>query len=251
MTSETNSISLEQSNLSQEARQRNWKYLRSKRSRETPLTTLKERLRDSKLVTKGKSLLPSWLQNRQGYDRDESFIPCPKITFLIDRPPTLLCQICRDARFRLRSSADDGTVNDTTFSILPCGHIAGAQCLETWCNAYGTCPFCRLELCYPGCGHRVRPRHITHESIHLLPRTLPDGGTIPELCSKCLREHLVIEAGERFATAAHKFRETRRRVQRTGDPGDEQELLGIKGEIETVLRDQVHLRYLSSMLSEW
>ena len=245
------SHSREHTNLPCQDRQRNWRYLRSKRSVDTPLVTLKERLRDSKFAAKGRSLLPSWLQPRHSYDRDESFIPCPKVTFLIDRPPPLVCQICRETRFRLRSPADDGTVNDTTFSIFPCGHVAGTQGLETWCYAYGTCPFCRLELRYPGCGHRIPPRHITHESIHVLPRTLPDGGVIPELCTECLKTNLVAEAEDRFATAAHKFREVRRRVQRTGDPGDEQQLLRMKEEIETVMRDQVHLRYLSSLLSAW
>lgn len=225
---------------------RKGKYLRTKRSGGAPLTTLKERLLDSKIITKGRSLLPSWLQ-QQCYDSNESFLPCPKVTFLIDRPPALLCQICRDAQFELRSTA----VDETTFSILPCGHVAGSQCLDTWCFAYDTCPFCRLELRYPGCGHRIPPRRITHESIHLLPRTVPDGGEIPALCSECLREQLIVEAEERFVFAAQEFRVVRRRVQWTGDRHDERDLLRAKGEVETMLRDEFHLRYLSSMLNSW
>ncbi|KFH47146.1 putative RING finger protein-like protein [Hapsidospora chrysogenum ATCC 11550] len=228
-------------------------YLRSRRTADKPLTTLRERLRDCKLITKGKSILPPWLQTQPRQDSAQYFIPCPKITFIIDDPPPpkLTCQICRDTSFELRSVPLGIDVDDATFSLLPCGHVAGSRCLEKWCSAYGACPFCRMELHYPGCRHPVPPRPITDETIHVLPRTLPDGGALPSLCRECHWSWLAVDAERSLAARTQRFRTARERADRTGSAADEQRLLDLKDEVETGVRDELHYPYLSRLLDSW
>lgn len=94
----------------------------------------------------------SWFQTHRIYNPQESFFPFPKITFLIDRPPKLECQICRQAYCKIKS--DTELVDDTTFSMMPCGHVACSRCLDKWLRRHDSCPFCRSCLKYPGCGQR-------------------------------------------------------------------------------------------------
>jgi len=149
---------------------------------------------------RGEELHPvraGWLTREALYQPSESFIPCPKITFIIYKPRNLLCQICHESRLEPRT--DRVRPTDRTPSILPCGHVAGLRCLSRWFShllADGKspcCPFCRVNLEYPECGHPVPERPVTRENIYLLPPTLQDGGVLPKRCWDCSKPGLRLE----------------------------------------------------------
>lgn len=234
------------------------KYLRTRRSQRPPDPIQRQQTSTSTSATqearswvksKISPLFSSWSEPQQRYNADESYFPLPKITFLIDKPRDLLCQICREATCEIKPDSD--SFGDSTFSIFPCGHAAGSQCLRSWLRTHDTCPFCRLSLRYPGCGHRIPARPMTKESLHLLPRTLPDGGCIPSECARCQKEALVIDANKTFEVAVHEFCEARRRFNRSGGVKDEETMLAKREVFENVLREEVYLRHLSTWLTSW
>ncbi|KAH6996441.1 hypothetical protein BKA56DRAFT_571465 [Ilyonectria sp. MPI-CAGE-AT-0026] len=194
-------------------------------------------------------LLSSWFQPHRKYNLDECFFPFPKITFLIDKPTKLRCQICREVECEMKP--ETLTVDDSTLSILPCGHGAGSECLKRWLQVNNSCPFCRLSMTYPGCGHVIPLRPVTTEGIHLLPRTLPDQGHIPLLCAGCLRDSLAAQAELRFGQAACAFQDARQRLHEGGGVEDEEALLMRREEFETILRDEVYMRQLTTWLTSW
>lgn len=119
-----------------------------------------------------------------------SFFPYPKSSFLLECHSNLVCEICHESKLRFRS--DRYKVCDETPALLPCGHIAGFTCLSSWIQAQVEadptnvcCPTCRMPILYEKCGHAVSPRPIVSNSIQKLPRTIPGGGTIPDLCMSC------------------------------------------------------------------
>lgn len=224
-------------------------YLRSKRHGDAPLTTLREQLRNSRLFSKARSHLPGWLQPFQKYNVNECFVPCPKVTFLVDKPRPVLCQICRESHFRLRGGTT--RLADETFAILPCGHVAGSVCLAQWCEQHHECPFCRFKLKYPGCRHHIEPILLTSTGIHLLPRTLPDNGKIPQQCEECVKQGLLKSAQESFAAAVSDFEIKRRRAHFTGKEDDERELVSAKEKMEGVVRTEVYQTHLLHWLNNW
>lgn len=191
----------------------------------------------------------SWFQPHRRYDPKESFFPFPKVTFLIDEPIEVKCQICHQANCQIKPDAEP--LDESTFSLMPCGHAACLQCLEGWFENQGTCPFCRVDLIYPGCGHRVPVRPLTREGLHLLPRTLPDQGRISNLCARCLKARLLTRAEEKLEQAMEGFRAARLRLHYTKAPTDETIMLNMRDEFETVLRDEVYLKRLSTWLTSW
>ena len=235
------------------------KYLRTKRSEQAPTPmaipplekqqTFKSYDAGSWLRSKVLPLFSTWFEPHRRYNPDESFFPFPKITFLIDRPAELLCQICREAKCEIESERDH--LGDSTFSILPCGHAAGSRCLQTWLRTHSTCPFCRFNLRYPGCGHKIPARPLTKESVHILPRTLSDRGNIPHLCARCLKKSLLIQAEARFEVAAHEFQQARRRFHHTGSEREEEIMMARREDFETVMQDEVYIRHLSTWLTSW
>lgn len=128
-----------------------------------------------------------WIKPDGRYDDNESFIPLPKLTFLVDRPDNLTCRLCLVSE--LRVSMEDLEVTDRTPAIMPCGHIAGALCLheaiESMDLGHWACPFCRYPLTYVQCEHRLPEKVLTAETIRSVPATLPNGGVVPELCPEC------------------------------------------------------------------
>ncbi|KAI2781160.1 hypothetical protein F4815DRAFT_444707 [Daldinia loculata] len=122
-------------------------------------------------------------KGRISFAEGESYFPDPMVTFLVDRPEDLLCQICQTVTLSIGSMAH--TPNDDTPAILPCGHLACHNCLRAWVDANRSCPFCRKEMKYSGCGHTLKPALIAHDTITTLPKTLPRGGKIAENCREC------------------------------------------------------------------
>ncbi|KAI0100889.1 hypothetical protein GGR51DRAFT_341570 [Nemania sp. FL0031] len=144
----------------------------------------------------------------------ECFIPSPKITFLIDKPDNLVCQICRQARLKLAVTAENPEPETTT--ILPCGHIACYACINHWFERHASCPFCRVGLTHKRCGHKVRPRLLAQDTIHTLPETLANQGKIGDKCFKCAEKERREMSIERWTELADEFKRARREAERLG-----------------------------------
>ncbi|SPO00100.1 uncharacterized protein DNG_02952 [Cephalotrichum gorgonifer] len=129
-----------------------------------------------------------WIRADRKYADDETFIPLPMITFLVDKPDNLRCQICKESKLTLLDPNLD--VSDSMPWALPCGHLAGALCMAKYLIrscAQGTwaCPFCRYELVHRTCRHRVVEKVIAWQSIFDMPQSVPCGGTVHGLCVEC------------------------------------------------------------------
>ncbi|KAI8960827.1 hypothetical protein F5Y11DRAFT_367162 [Daldinia sp. FL1419] len=122
-------------------------------------------------------------RGRISFNDDDTFLPDPMVTFLIDRPKNIQCQICKDITLAIgttKYAPERGTP-----AILPCGHVGCHACMGTWVERYSNCPFCRMEMKYNGCQHTVMPALITTDTIATIPKTLPRFGTIADNCSSC------------------------------------------------------------------
>lgn len=117
-----------------------------------------------------------------------SYVPRPDKTFffLLPQEPLIICAICRESRLQL--SVRQKKDKDTTPAQLPCGHVFGRECLETWLKDNSHCPACRLDLKYPSCGHVLKPRTLDQENIRSIPPTIPLGGKIPSNCRDCCKK---------------------------------------------------------------
>ncbi|KAI0844757.1 hypothetical protein F5Y00DRAFT_266280 [Daldinia vernicosa] len=122
-------------------------------------------------------------RGRISFAEGESFFPDPMVTFLVDRPKNLVCQICQTVKLSIGHLAQAPCEN--TPAILPCGHMACHNCLRAWVDLHQSCPFCRHEMKYEKCGHTLRPALIAHDTITTLPKTLSRGGKIAETCREC------------------------------------------------------------------
>ncbi|KAI0403727.1 hypothetical protein F4802DRAFT_275747 [Xylaria palmicola] len=145
---------------------------------------------------------------------NESFVPSPKITFLIDKPDDLVCQICQQTPLKMVIGTEHPTPEVT--AILPCGHIACHACINFWLASHDSCPFCRTNMIHAGCGHQVRPRLIGHDTIHAIPETLPNGGKIGDQCSKCAEKQRRSVSVERWADLAERFQTARQEAEALG-----------------------------------
>jgi len=79
---------------------------------------------------------------------------------------------------------------------------------------------------------------------------LPDQGWIPSLCAHCLKEKLT-QAEKKFRQATQDFRAARLRFSQTQAIDDELIVLAKRDEFETVLRDEVYFKQLSTWLTNW
>ncbi|KAI2619933.1 hypothetical protein GGR54DRAFT_647563 [Hypoxylon sp. NC1633] len=161
---------------------------------------------------------------RKALDDNESFFPNPIITFLIDQPENLTCQICQTQELQMTLTAHEP--EDSTATILPCGHIACCKCLMQWLNSNTTCPFCRERVVHPLCGHNVRPRYITEDSIYNIPKTIDEGGEIGARCNKCdiqQRNFRNVSLAQ-WIDLANKFKKARREAEEKKTPQAEFEM---------------------------
>lgn len=142
------------------------------------------------------------------YSKDETFIPYPKITFLIDRPDNLTCQICTESKLQIGATVDDKKT-DTTPVLLPCGHIAGQVCMREWLKNSDHCPFCRMRLDRPACHHNVKPQAICYDTFEVLPPTLSAGGLVGDKCQRCARDEVEETCFEQRIKAKERFEKAR------------------------------------------
>lgn len=159
-----------------------------------------------------------------------SYVPCPKVTFLIDKPDDLVCEICLVSKLQFQPSVDG--FSDATPAILPCGHIAGYSCLRKWLKTHHSCPFCRLDLKYELCDHSVPARPVDQANIHDVPRTIPEGGQIASQCKECRLRTSINCANTLWDANAERFREAREQFVRTRSPVDLAKAWALKVRIE-------------------
>lgn len=138
-----------------------------------------------------------------------NYIPNPKIHYILDeweRPAKMVCSICYDSELRFRS--EKRGINDHTPSILPCDRVFGYECLRRWLDrdSLPSCPVCRLDCVYRGCGDPIPARPITKDNIHALPKTLPAGGEVADLCVECTNAANRKQAQERWNRLAVRWR---------------------------------------------
>ncbi|KAK5652191.1 hypothetical protein OQA88_10688 [Cercophora sp. LCS_1] len=81
---------------------------------------------------------------------------------------------------------------------LPCGHMLGARCwLDFLCQrddaSLPTCPVCRAPVYHPHCSHTITPLPIPETTaFHMVDSpafktlTIPEGGSIADLCDGCV-----------------------------------------------------------------
>ncbi|KAI0856646.1 hypothetical protein F4860DRAFT_395072 [Xylaria cubensis] len=137
----------------------------------------------------------------------DSFIPSPKIAFLIDSPTNLICQICQQTPLKMAISAADP--DPSMIAILPCGHICCHDCSSSWLADHDSCPFCRIDLIHPNCKHKVQPRLIAQDTIHTVPETLPNGGAIGKMCFKCTEKCMRQRSVQLMTNLAGQFKRAR------------------------------------------
>ncbi|KAI1373877.1 hypothetical protein F4677DRAFT_461730 [Hypoxylon crocopeplum] len=156
---------------------------------------------------------------RRAPSANEAFFPSPMVTFLIDQPRNILCQICLEVRLEMAETADDP--KESTPAILPCGHVCCHTCMSLCLRSNDRCPFCRENMTHPICRHMVKPKLIARDTIHLLPKTMSRGGMIAPFCYRCEGRTRRELAAERFRRLAEDFKNARRLAEETGDPNME------------------------------
>ena len=146
----------------------------------------------------------------------ESFFPNPKVTFLIDEPRNLTCQICLVEPLSMAERAD--RAGEKAPVILPCGHVACAGCMDSWLGEHHSCPFCRLAMVHEACGHAVQPRVVAHDTLLALPRTTAEGGRVGTRCRDCKVEVLRADALAQWKGLARDLRAARAADQERSTP---------------------------------
>ncbi|KAI0478452.1 hypothetical protein GGR56DRAFT_689237 [Xylariaceae sp. FL0804] len=171
-------------------------------------------------------------------EEELSFVQYPRVTFLLDRP-RMTCQICKDTELRVvdsssttsnSSSSSSGDASETEADgdssdssapvILPCGHVACRGCMDAWCRAHRSCPFCRAALAYRQCRHAVAPRVVAADTVCALPPTVAAGGRIGSRCPSCREKDRAAVALARWTAAADRFRDARGRLAALAEDDD-------------------------------
>jgi hypothetical protein len=153
-------------------------------------------------------------ERRKKLTNEESFVPSPKITFLIDEPDNLVCQICQQTSLKMAITAETPSLE--TPAILPCAHIFCHGCIDLWLADHNSCPFCRTEVTRTGCRHPVEPCLIAQDTIHTIPETLANGGKIGDKCFNCCEKDRRQVLVERWSDLAEKFKAARREAEILG-----------------------------------
>ncbi|KAI0165609.1 hypothetical protein GGR57DRAFT_497081 [Xylariaceae sp. FL1272] len=154
-------------------------------------------------------------ERQKHFQAEQSFIPSPKVTFLIDTPENLVCQICQQASLHMGGAGSAECDDPDIPAILPCAHICCRECIEQWLEKHRSCPFCRQSMVHEGCGHRVAPRPITLDTIHSIPPTLAKGGKIGGSCHTCMEKDRKSIAVKRWMDLAERFKEARKQAEKS------------------------------------
>lgn len=169
----------------------------------------------------------------------EMFVPCPRITFLIDGTKGLKCPICLETEMTIGGG-------DSTVSIFPCGHCTCLGCAKVYLDQYDQCPYCRLLLVYPKCQHPMLPRPVDKSNIYYLPKTLPDGGEIPDYCHSCRQKRALRKYRKKLKPITEEFLVARAKYLETRSEADKEQLIALKKAIDAAIEQgfQVYTKCL-------
>ncbi|KAI0972785.1 hypothetical protein F4678DRAFT_460347 [Xylaria arbuscula] len=115
---------------------------------------------------------PSW---DECFDCDGNILP--GFNFCVD------CGICRRELAITKSADEDHEV----FTMLPCGHVFGFECLSIWFSTHATCPTCREKWQHSRCGHILKPEKIQGGkdfNIRSLSKVIK-ASELPGACGNC------------------------------------------------------------------
>ncbi|KAI0470297.1 hypothetical protein F4859DRAFT_522785 [Xylaria cf. heliscus] len=76
-----------------------------------------------------------------------------------------------------------------TFTMLPCGHVFGHQCISQWFKQTANCPQCRTNMVHDICGHQATLKEMEGGPDFNIRRDLPAalgaGKQLPDRCDDC------------------------------------------------------------------
>lgn len=201
----------------------------------------------------------SWIKSSRlpPVDENHTFFPCPQITFLVGDVPKLTCCICQDSQLVFQESnapgcvGKNGAYRDQVPFITPCGHIVGARCMNTWLRNHSTCPSCRTDLVYSGCGHKVMPKIVSSDGIHNIPATVPDGGHIPSLCRDCFAAELLADLRPEYEARKTVLEICMADFSNNPEPEDAERLARAKDDFQSFLLNTCHPRVALRDVLEW
>ncbi|KAI0387364.1 hypothetical protein F5Y04DRAFT_286539 [Hypomontagnella monticulosa] len=140
-------------------------------------------------------------------NEDESYFPTPIANFLIDQPKKLVCQICYTRELKMSAKP----TKETAPAILPCGHVGCYECMNAALDRRPECPFCRVDMTHPECGHHTKPVLISYRTIGTLSKTFPEGGAIGLNCRECRDDGFQRAALDRMEVRAGDIKHARQR----------------------------------------
>jgi hypothetical protein len=166
---------------------------------------------------------------------DSCYVPDPRYTFLFLSNHNLHCTICTATKLTLPSGSKSTRIQDSNPALLPCGHVFGEECLQSWLETRNTCPICRLSLSHELCSHPVNAFRLTMEDILFAPRTIPEGGFIGVQCADCTRQTSQRVTAELCLPLARLYYEVRQRYGRTGARADKIQMMLLKRDLDNVV----------------
>ncbi|KAI8945996.1 hypothetical protein F4801DRAFT_593716 [Xylaria longipes] len=98
------------------------------------------------------------------------------------------CAIC-DSRLSLYEPPNNNGVE--AFTVLPCGHAFGYECVKFWFQTddMAKCPTCGVSAKHSGCGHLAKLRKMQQEDKNLNLK-MPDNEPLPSRCDYCVYHNL-------------------------------------------------------------
>ncbi|KAI1775374.1 hypothetical protein F4818DRAFT_441471 [Hypoxylon cercidicola] len=172
---------------------------------------------------------------RKEIDENEYFFPAPKITFIVDQPSKLLCQICQDTPLKLEMTSRD--YSDRSLSILPCGHVGCYGCLNNWVKSHKKCPFCREDMRRYDCSHFVKPVVLAYDTIQTIPKTLARNGKIADSCTKC-DDKVGRETIKKIKSAGQFLRNARRHCEKSNTDITVEDVEKLEASFESYAKQQ-------------
>ncbi|KAI5926870.1 hypothetical protein F4810DRAFT_707406 [Camillea tinctor] len=94
------------------------------------------------------------------------------------------CAICREP-LAIFQPAD---ADHHAFTCLPCGHVFGYKCINTWlttCESEPACPSCRMSLIHSGCHCLTKIKPLEFSPGFNINSIRPNYTEVPTMCRKC------------------------------------------------------------------
>ncbi|KAI1504297.1 hypothetical protein F5X99DRAFT_371699 [Biscogniauxia marginata] len=109
---------------------------------------------------------------------DKDGNPLPEESCSVD------CAICREP-LAIFQREDD---SNHAWACLPCGHLFGYDCIQTWFRStfpYPACPSCRKHMIHNRCRHMWRAHKLPSSDGFNIRTLLPASNKVPQLCERC------------------------------------------------------------------